>query len=161
MCGTPERRYNLCKLTRQRLSKHFSESYGSLASEKLSKQLGHHFNRGAVEFEQFCALCEDLGACFEDEFSQLRKLAFSLLDADGDDYLCDFDVIEFDKIYILERDIFPQCRSDVSTLIESLNRIAKSKGHKEAAELKRIFQDAGLEKVNGITVAIVGNAGEK
>ncbi len=63
MCGTPERRYNLCKLTRQRLAKHLFDKYGSLASEKLVKQLNHHFNRGPVEFEQFCVLCEDYGTC--------------------------------------------------------------------------------------------------
>ena len=78
------------------MAKHLSERYGSLGAEKIAKQLSNYFSRSPLEFEQYCAMCEEIGSCVKQEFTSLRRIAFDLLDMNGDDSLCDFDVIEFD-----------------------------------------------------------------
>ena len=73
-------------------------------------------------------MCEEIGTCFRDEFTHLRRLAFALLDVNGDDQICDYDVIEFDQQYIQKNGILPQCSTDVEVLVQTLNAIAKQKG---------------------------------
>lgn len=41
-----------------------------------------------------------MATCVQEEYVYLRKLAFYLYDLNGDDQICDLDVIEFDKVYI-------------------------------------------------------------
>ena len=62
--------------------------------------MSSYFISGSLNFEVYCSLCEEMATCVQEEYVYLRKLAFCLYDLNGDDQICDLDVIEFDKVYI-------------------------------------------------------------
>jgi len=58
-------------------------------------------------------MCEDLTYCLQHEYQTLQKIAFSIMDINNDESLCDVDVIEFDKTFCQSQTWFSQCSSDL------------------------------------------------
>ena len=117
MCS--EKKLKRAKLTKGKMKAYLVDKYGGVIAEKIVRWCSDMWNRGTVEYDQYCDYFENL---LNFNNRRLYELAFSVYDYNSNKYICELDVVSFlktwDNFEMLESIFIKDINKIIKTLIE-------------------------------------------
>ena len=91
-----ERKLIRAKLTKGKMKAYLVDKYGGVIAEKIAKWCSDMFNRGPVDYDQYCDFFENV---LNNQSDRLYDLAFSVYDFNSNKFICELDVVSFLKTW--------------------------------------------------------------